>query len=129
MNHPILFHILCAVLFFVIGAASVWLIKKEFGNTLYCILDKCMSVPEANSRLAFIVHSLIASFVLLFLGIAFVFVKDREMFPTMIGAVSGGGFLGAIGRLATKYGDGKQGDPGTTVQPPAAPGAPTNAGS
>jgi hypothetical protein len=92
-----------------------------------CFFKYLMETPDVNSRFIFLFHTVSSCLCVIVLSIAFMFVKDRSAFPTMVGAVGGTGVAAAFGRWATKKG-GADGDVATTeteiVTTPGAP-APT----
>lgn len=78
------------------------------------LLEKCLSIPDWNSRLVFLGQSAISAVAVLVLTIGFLHAKSPELYPEMVLAV-GGVFTGTVaaGRYFTK----KAGAP---VDPPAA---------
>ena len=84
--------------------------QRQLAPFLSRILDRCLSEPEVNSRLVFLVVGVVTALGMLAISIAFIFVADRELFPTMIGTLGASGVGAGFGRYLTKAGDGKQGD-------------------
>jgi hypothetical protein len=66
--------------------------------------QKAMETPDVNSRLVFLAHGLGSTLCLLILTIAFVAAKQKESYPAMVLAVSGGSGVAAVGRFLTKKG-------------------------
>jgi hypothetical protein len=66
-------------------------------------LQQLLTVPDMNSRFVFLLQGVATVLLVAFLTVAFIVVKDRTGFPTMVGAVAGvlGGGA-AAGRYFTK---------------------------
>lgn len=84
----------------IIGYAKAW-------------FERSMTESDINSRLIFLVHGLGSTLATLILVIAFIYAKDKESYPFMVGAVAGGSLGAAAGRYMTKKngGDDKQPPP------------------
>ena len=71
---------------------------------IYCkaLFERCLTEPDVNSRLVFLMHGIAVAFGLVFLSIAFIFAKTQDSYPYMIGALGGSAAAGAAGRWLTK---------------------------
>lgn len=65
-----------------------------------------MVEPDINSRFIFLIHGVGSVLSTLILTVAFVYAKDKEAYPFMVGAVAGGSVGAAAGRWMTKKGGG-----------------------
>lgn len=64
--------------------------------------ERAMTEPDVNSRLVFFAHGVGSVIATLILVVAFIYAKDKESYPYMVGAVAGGSFGAAAGRYMTK---------------------------
>jgi hypothetical protein len=95
-------------------------------KTVLKVYQDCITVVAANSRLAFMIGTLTCAACLIFLTVAFVCVKDRTNFPSMVAAITGGGTLSAFGRFLTKKGDASPNDPDAPASDTVTPPVPTS---
>ena len=86
--------------------------------------ERAMTEPDINSRLVFFLHGVGSVVATLVLTIAFIYAKDNESYPFMVGAVAGGSLGAAAGRYMTKK---NGGDAGPQPQPQPAPKVGDNA--
>jgi VIT1/CCC1 family predicted Fe2+/Mn2+ transporter len=66
--------------------------------------ERAMLEPDVNSRLVFLAHGISTIIATLILTVAFVYAKDKEVYPYMVAAVAGGSVGAAAGRWMTKKG-------------------------
>lgn len=74
--------------------------KEQFTN--------CMTLPEYNSRLVYLVTTLTLCATTVVLSIAFIFAKDKAVYPSMVMAVGGSGIASGVSKFMQKYGQAKQ---------------------
>jgi hypothetical protein len=70
----------------------------------YCkaIFERCLVEPDVNSRLVFLLSGVGTIVALGIVTVAFVFAKNKDAYPSMILALSGGAVGHSIGRYFTK---------------------------
>jgi hypothetical protein len=64
--------------------------------------NECKSLPDVNSRIAFLMHSVVESLCTFILCIAFIWKGNPSDFPWMISALAGVAGVSAWGRSMTK---------------------------
>lgn len=77
------------------------------------LFEKCMTLPDYNSRLVFLTSGVGSMLCVLALVIAFIFAKDKTGYDMMVLAVSGGAVGHGVSRYLTKKNGGDdKGDKG-----------------
>lgn len=74
------------------------------------VLEKCMTVPDYNSRLVFLLSGIGSVISVVTLVIAFIFSKEKSGYDMMVLAVSGGALGHGVNRYLTKKNGGDDKD-------------------